>query len=98
MSGGHFDYQDRYLGYIAERLESDIEFNDIEFDIAKPIDTPYGFQHSAETLGYLKMMIDDLHRLQKLLHAYDYVVSGDSAREQFLEHARGIYRREAGGK
>jgi hypothetical protein len=94
MSGGYFDYQDSYLGYIAEQLERDIEFNDIEYNTSKPVDTPYGFQHSAETLGYLKMMANDLHRLQELLHAYDYAVSGDSLKEQFLESARAIYQKE----
>ncbi len=30
MSGGHFDYRQSYLGYIAEQFERDIEYNDIE--------------------------------------------------------------------
>jgi hypothetical protein len=98
MSGGHFDYQDSYLGYIAERLEQDIEFNDVEYDSSKPIDTPYGFQHPSETLEYLKIMIDELNKLQELLHAYDYAVSGDSSNKQFLENARAIYRKEKGCK
>ncbi|MDL2329406.1 hypothetical protein LJC71_06630 [Desulfosarcina sp. OttesenSCG-928-A07] len=97
MSGGHFDYQENYLGYIAEKLEQDIEFNDTEYDSSKPIDTPYGFQHQSETISYLKIMVDELHRLQELLHEYDYAVSGDSSIEWFLEKARSVYRRKAGG-
>jgi hypothetical protein len=71
MSGGHFDYQESHLGYIAEQLERDVEFNYVEYDSSKPIDTPYGFQHQPETIAYLKIMVDQLHRLQELLHEYE---------------------------
>jgi hypothetical protein len=98
MSGGHFDYRESYLGYIAEQLERDIECNDVEYDSSKPIDTPYGFQHQPETIEYLKKMVDQLQRLQELLHEYDYAVSGDSSEERFLEKARMIYRRGVGGE
>lgn len=98
MSGGYFDYQESYLGYIAEQLEQDIEFNDVEYDSSKPIDTPYGFQHQPETIEYLKIMVDELHRLQELLHEYDYAVSGDSSIEGFLEKARAVYQRKMGGE
>lgn len=98
MSGGHFDYQESYLGYIAEQLERDIEFNDVEYDSSKPIDTPYGFQHQPETIEYLKFMVGELYRLQELLHEYDYAVSGDSSKEQFLEKARLVYPKEMGGQ
>jgi hypothetical protein len=98
MSGGHFDYQDNYLGYVAEQLERDIQFNDVEYDNSKPIDTPYGFQHQPEAIGYLKIMVDELHRLQELLHEYDYAVSGDSSMERFLEKARAVYQRDVGGE
>ncbi len=98
MSGGHFDYQESYLGYIAEKLENDIEFNDLEYDSSKPIDVPYGFQHQPEILEYLKNMLDDLQNLQNLLRAYDYAVSGDSSIESFLEKARLAYRKDGGIK
>lgn len=93
MSGGHFDYQESYLGYIAEQLEQDIEFNDVEYDISKPTDTPYGFQHPPETIENLKIMVDQLQKLQELLHEYDYAVSGDSSKERFLEKARAAYKK-----
>jgi hypothetical protein len=98
MSGGHFDYQESYLGYIADQLERDIKYNDVDYDSSKPIDTPYGFQHSPETLWYLKSMVGELQRLQELLHDYDYAVSGDSSIERFLEKARSVYQRKAGGE
>jgi hypothetical protein len=94
MSGGHFDYQENYLRYIAEQLERDIEFNDVEYDSSKPIYTLLGFQHEPEIIEYLKMMVDELNRLQELLHEYDYAVSGDSSKERFLEMVRSVYRRK----
>jgi len=98
MSGGGFDYKESYLGYIAKPLEKDIEFNDVQYDSIKPIDTPYGFQHQPETIEYLKIMVDKLNRLQELLHQYDYAVSGDSSTERFLEKARTFYRKKVGGE
>jgi hypothetical protein len=93
MSGGYFDYQESYLGYIAEQLQRDIDFNNVEYDSSKPIDTPYGFQHQPETIEYLKIMVDELQRLQELLHEYDYTVSGESSKERFLEKARAAYKK-----
>ena len=98
MSGGHFDYRESYLEYIAEQLEQDIEFNEVEYDSSKPPDASYGFQHGAETIDYLKLMVDELHKLRDLLHEYDYAVSGDSSIDQFLEKARTIYRKQVGGE
>jgi hypothetical protein len=34
MSGGHLDYQECYLGYIADQLEHDIEYNGVLYDNA----------------------------------------------------------------
>jgi hypothetical protein len=44
-------------------------------------------------LEYLKIMVDELHKLRELLHAYDYAVSGDSSVERFLEKARSVYKK-----
>ena len=91
MSGGHFDYHESYLGYIAEQLEHDVENNGIEYDISNPADTPYGFQHTPETVNFMKIMIAELYKLKELLREYDYAVSGDSSKEDFLEKARSLY-------
>jgi len=96
MSGGHFDYKDSYLGYIAEQLEQNVGFNDIEDNIAMSSDEHYGFQHQPETIEFVKIMIEELYKLKDLLREYDYYVSGDSAEENFLAQARLVYpaRRE----
>ncbi len=91
MSGGHFDYKESYLGYIAEQLELDIENNEIEYDDSKPADTPYGYQHTAETVKFMKIMVDELYKLKEILREYDYAVSGDTSEEEFLNSARSLY-------
>ena len=63
MSGGHFDYRDSCLGYIAEQLEQDVEFNDIECDIAMSSDEHHGFQHQPETIEFVKIMIEEAAEL-----------------------------------
>ena len=92
MSGGHFDYQESYLGYIAEQLEQDIQSNDVEYDISRPADAPYGFQHQPETIEFMKNMVKELYKLKELLREYDLAVSCDTSEQRFLEKARLIYR------
>ena len=92
MSGGHFDYEESHLGYIAEQLEQDIEFNDIEYDASSSTDDSYGYQHQPETIQYMKRMVEDLYKLKGLLREYDLAVSGDTSEQSFLEKARLIYR------
>lgn len=88
MSGGHFDYRESYLEYIAEQLAQDIQYNDDEYDISRSPDEPHGFQHRPETIRYLELMVNELFRLKDLLKTYDYAVSGDSSEEEFLILAR----------
>lgn len=92
MSGEPFDYQESYLGYIAEQLEQDIEYNDVEYDISKSEDSPYGFQHQPETIGFMKNMVKELYKLKELLREYDLAASGDTSEQSFLEKARSVYR------
>lgn len=92
MSGGHFDHQESYLGYIAEQLEQDIQYNDVECDISKPGDDHYGFQHKPETIKFMKIMVEELYKLKDQLREYDLAVSGDTSEQHFLEKSRLVYR------
>ena len=51
MSGGHFDYEESHLGYIADQLEQDVEFNDVEYDITNPMIRLMGFSISPRQLN-----------------------------------------------
>ena len=60
MSGGHFDYRESYLEYIAEQLAQDIQYNDVEYNISRSPDEPHGFQHRPETIRYLELIVNEL--------------------------------------
>ena len=83
MSGGHFNYENYRIRDIAHQLEKDIKFNLVDI---------HGYQLKPKTIGYLKKMVKQLHDLETLLHKYDYVVSGDTAEENFLKIAKEIYK------
>ena len=85
MSGGHFDYQELHLGYIADQLEQDIKFNDIQPNniTSRYVDECFGFQLKPKTIQFLKGIVAQLRQLEIILHKYDYVVSGDASEEDF---------------
>lgn len=87
MSGGHFDHQQSYLGYIADQLEHDIEYNNISYDeaIGKEYEKLYGFQLETKTVEFLSDVVSQLRRLESILHEYDLAVSGDTCEKTFQE-------------
>ena len=87
MSGGHFDYQESRLRYIAEQLEHDIEYNDIPYDaaIVEDHEERYGFQLEPKSIDFLNDVVRQLRRLEKILHEYDLAVSGDTCEKTFQE-------------
>jgi len=87
MSGGHFDHQQSYLGYIADQLEHDIEYNDISYDDAesKGDKKHYGYQLEPKTVEFLSDIVNQLRRLEKTLREYDLAVSGDTCETTFQE-------------
>ena len=87
MSGGHFDYQQSYLGYIADQLEHDIKYNDISYDDAecKEDKEDYGYQMEAKTIAFLSDVVKQLRRLEVILREYDLAVSGDTCEKTFQE-------------
>lgn len=93
MSGGRFEYRDSSLDYIASELEADIEENDnVETgEWNEPGYVRDGNHSSVRTIKYMRMTVDDLHRLSALLHAYDWYVSGDTGEDDFIERAEEIY-------
>lgn len=97
MSGGYFEYRDRELGYIADDLQDDIDYNDLDCTVSSSYDGDdfidekhFGHHHSEETLVIMRGMVKDLRRLSKLLHEYDWYVSADTSEETFLERAKDI--------
>lgn len=87
MSGGHFDYKQAYLGYIADQLERDIAYNAIPYDaaIVKDGEKYYGHQLQPQTIEFIGDVVGQLRRLENILREYDLAVSGDSCEATFQE-------------
>ena len=87
MSGGHFDYKQAYLGYIADQLKHDIKYNDIPYIDAQNTENydDYGHQLEPKTIVFIKKIAEQLNNLEKILREYDLAVSGDTCEETFQE-------------
>jgi hypothetical protein len=87
MSGGHFDYQESHLEYIAEQLEHDIEYNDNSYDnpVIKEGSEHYGFELEPKTVKFMSTVVDQLRQLKIVLREYDLAISGDTCEKTFQE-------------
>ena len=87
MSGGHFDHQQSYLGYIAEQLAHDIEYNDNSYDnpVIKEGDHHYGFELEPKTVEFMRDVMNQLRQLETILREYDLAISGDTCEKTFQE-------------
>jgi len=76
MSGGHFDYNQRYLQYIVEQIERDL--------VSEP--DYYGVRviYQPEVLEVMKQVKEEAEALYQKIHDLDWVISGDSS-EEILE-------------
>lgn len=83
MSGGHFEYTQYEIGYIADEIEQLIRTNDStekdEYGYEK------GHHYSAETIELFKEAIITLKKAQVMAHRIDWLVSGDDGEESFIE-------------
>ena len=84
MSGGHFDYKQYQIGYIADEIEQLIEINDSE-----EVDE-WGYAKSAhyllQTIEEFKKAVKALRIAQVYTHRIDWLVSGDDGEDSF--HSR----------
>lgn len=86
MSGGHFDYKQTYLGYIAEEIEVDLKYNDILYD--NPVydedgEEQCGYQLKPETIIFMEDIKNQLKKIESILREYDLTVSGDISEDTF---------------
>ena len=83
MSGGHFNYQQAHVGYIADQLEEDIQYNDVSWDqpVRKDGEEHSGYQFSPETLAVMKNTVQQLRDLEYVLRELDSAMSGDTGEE-----------------
>jgi hypothetical protein len=87
MSGGHYNYNEARLGYIADQLEEDIKYNDIPWESPVKVDGEeyYGYQLSQETVKFMKDTVKQLRHLEFTIRQLDLVIEGDTSEENFRE-------------
>ena len=84
MSGGHFDYKQYQIGYIADEIEQLIENNNSE-----EIDEwgcTIGAHYLPKTIKEFKKALKVLRVAQVYTHRIDWLVSGDDGEDSF--HSR----------
>ena len=84
MSGGHFDYKQYQMGYIADEIEQLIVTNDSEEK--DEWGSCVGAHYSAETIEEFKKAWVALRVAQVYVQRIDWLVSGDDGEDSF--HSR----------
>lgn len=84
MSGGHFEYKQYTIGYIADEVEQLIITNDSEE--TNQWGDRIGAHYSAETIEEFKKAWVVLKVAQAFVQRIDWLVSGDDGEDSF--HAR----------
>ena len=90
MSGGHFDYDQHKIGYIADSIERIIEGNKKEVadeDRWHEVwdDRTYYYDYPDEVIEKFKEGVDLLRKAQIYAHRIDWLVSCDDGEQTFLE-------------
>jgi len=81
MSGGHFQYDQYKIGYIADEVEQLIANNGSE-ELDQWGDKKFS-SFSAETIEEFKNGLLLLRQAQAYAHRIDWLVSGDDGEESF---------------
>ena len=102
MSGGHFDYDQYKIGYIADSIERLIERNgrkktkeelededwrDPEWYNKYPEDL-YHYKYPDEVIEEFKKAVRILREAQIYAHRVDWLVSADDGEESFLRRLK----------
>ena len=83
MSGGHFQYDEFRMHHMAEQIDFEIQNNDIP-------DPQYGQTNGycKEVLFYMQYTRDTLIHAHKMTKHLDYLLSGDTGQEDYLERVK----------
>ena len=102
MSGGHFDYDQYKIGYMADSIEKLIERNgrektkeelkdenwrDPEWYKKYPEDLCH-YKYPDEVIEEFKKGVELLRQAEVYAHRIDYLVSGDDGNESFLKRLK----------
>ncbi|MDP2862235.1 MAG: hypothetical protein Q8N95_05530 [Desulfobacterales bacterium] len=83
MSGGHFDYAQDRIGYIADEIERIISVNDnIEKD---QYGDDVGYHFPQDIIDKFKDAVKTLKIAEAMVQKIDWLVSGDDGEDSFRE-------------
>jgi hypothetical protein len=98
MSGGHFDYKQNEIGYIADEIESTIERNGREktkreldeywFEpdwYTKYPEDKFHYKYPDDVIEKFKEAVNLLRKAQIYAHRIDWLLSGDDGEESFIK-------------
>lgn len=89
ISGGHYDYKQHVLDDIADTIESDIENNNKTWDDGWG--EVSGHDMPSDVIARMTIIKNELRKLSKLVHAADWLYSGDDSVKTFLKKFDEIY-------
>lgn len=100
MSGGHFDYDQYKIGYIADSIEQEIERSGKEktpeelTDWRDPTwyekypEDKFWHKYSDEVIEQFKIAVRKLREAQIYAHRIDWLLSSDDGEETFLKRLK----------
>ncbi len=98
MSGGHFDYNQYKIGYIADEIQAQLDKMGKEIQESELIDTPEWHKQNPEKKIYpvypdeiakeFKNAINSLRIAEIYAHRVDWYLSGDDGEEDFIKRLK----------
>lgn len=92
MSGGHFDYDQYKIGYIADSIEQIIIKNGEKRERRESWESEYYYNYPPEVIEKFKEGLRALRIAQIYAQRIDWLVSGDDGEESFLRRLHGDLR------
>lgn len=83
MSGGHFNYKQYELGYIADEIEQIIRDNDTDRTNRHGDSVAWGYP--PDVIMKFKEAALTIRRAQIMAHRIDWLVCGDDGPDTFIE-------------
>lgn len=102
MSGGHFNYDQYKIGYIADAIEQEIERNGREKTreemkaegwrdpnwYEKYPEDKFHYEYPPEVIEQFKIAVKKLREAQVYAHRVDWLLSSDDGEESFLRRLK----------
>ena len=84
MSGGHFNYYQRHIEDIIEKLDEVIEINGKPLsEKTSQFDNDYYYDYSPETIAKFKEGLSYLNKAKIFTQRIDWLLSGDDGEDTF---------------